>query len=171
MLSSFASRTPICLTAALVLAAGCAPAEELGGTGHEDLVALFDDWRAFQDPKPVEDIPDYSRRAMADRYRELATYQRRLGAIDTTGWPVAHQVDYHLVRAEMNGLDFDHRVRRPWARNPAFYNHDLPRSERPTGPRRPGHPRLDRSLDLRVPPHAGRHRRTRRTDQNYPATA
>lgn len=26
-----------------------------------------------------------------------------------------------MVRAEMNGLDFDHRIRRPWARNPAFY--------------------------------------------------
>ena len=31
------------------------------------------------------------------------------------------QVDYHVVRAEMNGLDFDHRVLRPWANNPAFY--------------------------------------------------
>jgi hypothetical protein len=30
-------------------------------------------------------------------------------------------VDYHVVRAEMNGLDFDHRVLRPWANNPAFY--------------------------------------------------
>jgi hypothetical protein len=28
---------------------------------------------------------------------------------------------WHLVRAEMNGLDFDHRVLRPWASNPAFY--------------------------------------------------
>ena len=85
MLSSFACRTPICLTAALVLAAGCAPVEELRSTDHEDLVALFDDWRAFQEPEPVEGIPDYSRRAMAEQYRELANYQRRLGAIDTTG--------------------------------------------------------------------------------------
>jgi hypothetical protein len=30
-------------------------------------------------------------------------------------------VDYHLLRAEMNGLAFDHDVRRPWATNPAFY--------------------------------------------------
>ena len=58
---------------------------------------------------------------MAAQHRELAAYQRRLGEIDPSGWPVAQQVDYHLVRAEMNGLDFDHRVLRPWARNPAFY--------------------------------------------------
>ncbi len=33
---------------------------------------------------------------------------------------IPQQVDYHLVRAEMNGLDFDHRVLEPWANNPAF---------------------------------------------------
>jgi hypothetical protein len=58
---------------------------------------------------------------MAAQHRELATYQRRLVALDTTGWPTPAQVDYHIVRAEMNGLDFDHRVLRPWANNPAFY--------------------------------------------------
>ena len=32
------------------------------------------------------------------------------------------QVDYHLVRAEMNGLDFRHRVTRPWFRDPGTYS-------------------------------------------------
>jgi len=41
--------------------------------------------------------------------------------MDASRWPIAQQVDLHLVRAEMNGLDFDHRVLRPWANNPAFY--------------------------------------------------
>jgi hypothetical protein len=58
---------------------------------------------------------------MAAQHRELATYQRRLAALDTSGWTTPAQVDYHVVRAEMNGLDFDHRVLRPWANNPAFY--------------------------------------------------
>ena len=49
------------------------------------------------------------------------TYQARLAAMDISGWSVAEQIDYHLVRAEMNGLDFDHRVLRPWARIPSFY--------------------------------------------------
>ena len=30
-------------------------------------------------------------------------------------------MDYELVRAEMNGFDFDARVLQPWARDPAFY--------------------------------------------------
>jgi len=41
--------------------------------------------------------------------------------IDPRSTTVARQADHHIVRAEMNGLDFDHRVIRPWARDPAFY--------------------------------------------------
>jgi hypothetical protein len=58
---------------------------------------------------------------MARQSRRLKDYQKRLAAIDSSTWPVSKQVDYHLVRAQMNGLDFDHRVLRPWFRDPAFY--------------------------------------------------
>jgi hypothetical protein len=88
---------------------------------YEDLVTLFTAWRQFQQPKRVNGVPDYSSAAMTAQHRELASYQRRLAALDTTGWPIPAQVDYQVVRAEMNGLDFDHRVLRPWANNPAFY--------------------------------------------------
>src|SRR4051812_43883253 len=80
---------------------------------HEDLVTFFTTWRAFQQPKLVNGVPDYSPNAMAAQHRELAAYQKRLAAFDTAGWPTPAQVDYHVVRAEMNGLDFDHRVLRP----------------------------------------------------------
>ena len=122
---SFAFRKTVLLAALFVFAAGCAqapaPEAETQSTRYEDLTALFDEWRAFQKPDLVDGVPDYSAEAMATQHRELAAYQRRLAGIDPSGWPVAQQVDYHLVRAEMNGLDFDHRVLRPWARNPAFY--------------------------------------------------
>ena len=45
----------------------------------------------------------------------------RLATIDPGGWSIPQQVDDHLVRAEMNGLDFDHQVLKPWANNRAFY--------------------------------------------------
>jgi len=86
-----------------------------------DLTKLFAEWRAFQQPKLIDGVPDYSVPAMSAQHRGLAAYQRRLAAIDTSGWPINQQVDWHVVRAEMNGLDFDHRVLRPWANNPAFY--------------------------------------------------
>ena len=88
---------------------------------HGDLMTLFIDWRAFQKPPVLDGVPQYTVAAMSAQQRELPAFQRRLAALDPGSWPVAQQVDWHLVRAEMNGLDFDHRVRKPWATNPAFY--------------------------------------------------
>jgi len=86
-----------------------------------DLVSLFREWRAFQKPPRRDGVPDYTAAAMTAQQSALASWPRRLAAMDSSRWPIAQQVDLHLVRAEMNGLDFDHRVLRPWANNPAFY--------------------------------------------------
>jgi hypothetical protein len=101
--------------------AQAAGARRAAPSRYDDLVALFTAWRQFQQPKLVNGIPDYSPVAMAAQQRALAAYRARLTALDTTGWPVTAQVDYHIVRAEMNGLDFDHRVLKPWTTNPSFY--------------------------------------------------
>jgi len=118
-------RKTFILSALCIFIASCeqknVPNEKYQSTRYEDLVTLFEAWRDFQKPKLIDSVPDYSAKAMAAQHRELAAYQRRLAVIDTSGWPVAQRVDYHLVKAEMNGLDFDHRVRQPWARDPAFY--------------------------------------------------
>ncbi len=89
--------------------------------GYDALVALFEQWRAFEPPPRRDGAPDYGEAAMAAQHEKLRIFQARLRAIDPSGWPVAQQVDYHLVRAEMNGLDFNHRILRPWAHDPAFY--------------------------------------------------
>ena len=96
--------------------AGAAPQGSYG-----TLLTLFEEWRQFAAPRIENGVPDYTAAAMASQQRELAAYHQRLDAIDTAAWPVEQQIDWRLVKAEMNGLDFDHRVRRPWANNPAFY--------------------------------------------------
>ena len=88
---------------------------------YEDLVSFFQEWRWFQKPNLPDGVPDYGSAAMDSQHRDLAALRKRLDAIDPSGWPIPQQSDYHVVRAEMNGLDFDHRVRKPWANNPAFY--------------------------------------------------
>jgi hypothetical protein len=98
-----------------------APEQKPRSTSYADLVTLFGEWRAFQRPKLVSGVPDYSAKAMSAQHSDLAEYVRRLAAIDPSKWPIDQQADYHVVRAEMNGLDFDHRVLQPWANNPAFY--------------------------------------------------
>jgi hypothetical protein len=91
------------------------------GQDYEDLAALFREFRELQKPKMKEGIPDYTRAAMREQRRSLRDLQRRLQSIDTSAWPIPQQVDHMLVRAEMNGLEFEHRVLRPWERDPAWY--------------------------------------------------
>ena len=113
------------VAALLVTAASGFSAKPLAQTGsrYEDLVSLFNDWRAFQKPKTIgaPAVPDYSAAAMAAQLKQLASYEQRLKAINPSAWPVPQQVDYHIVRAEMNGLSFDLRILQPWANDPAFY--------------------------------------------------
>jgi hypothetical protein len=115
-------RSWIVAALAVIAAAGtaCAGSTRSGGT-YSHLVALFEDWRAFQQPRLVDGVPDYTPAAMTAQHRALARFRSRLDAIVPDGWPAPQQVDWHIDRAEMNGLDFDHRVLRPWANNPAFY--------------------------------------------------
>src|SRR5262245_10777740 len=89
-------------------AAPTEPGDAAGGGRYEDLVALFKEWREFQKPPVKGGVPDYTPAAMARQKRGLPAFQRRLAAFPHQGWPVAQQVDWHLVRAEMNGLEFDH---------------------------------------------------------------
>jgi uncharacterized protein (DUF885 family) len=120
---------------ALPLLLASLPSQET--PGYQDLVTLFEQWREFQSPPFHDNVPDYTRATMSEQRRRLPELQERLAAMDTRTWPVAKLIDYHLVRAEMNGLEFDHRVLRPWARNPNFYTtvissqSDTPRREGP----------------------------------------
>jgi hypothetical protein len=111
-----------CVALALGALAACAGSASVArSSSYQDLTSLFTEWRAFQKPGLVAGVPDYSAAAMAAQQRALPDFQRRLAAIDPSAWPIPQQVDYQVVRAEMSGLEFDHRVLRPWANNPAFY--------------------------------------------------
>jgi len=90
-------------------------------SNYEDLVTLFKEWRNFQKPEINKGVPDYTAAAMAKQQQGLKEQQAKLAAIDPSSWPISQQVDFHIVRAEMNGLDFDFRVLKPWSRNPCFY--------------------------------------------------
>jgi hypothetical protein len=123
----------------ILSASGCyVSAEEPAPDSYDTLAALFEDWREFESPPMMDGAPDYTAERFAAAHDELAIYMDRLNAIDTTGWPDEHKVDWHIVRAEMNGFDFNHRVLQPWVRDPAFYQSiwthksDVPGHEGPT---------------------------------------
>ena len=109
---------------ALLLASTCSspPSQKVpSATTYEELVSLFKGWREFQSPELIEGVPDYSVVAMRKQHADLSNWQARLNAFDTAKWPIKHQVDWYLVWAEMNGLDFEHRIQQPWVKDPAFY--------------------------------------------------
>ena len=89
--------------------------------GYASLVTLFEQWREFERPIMHGGVADYRAAAIAAKAAALRQWRKRLGAIDTKDWPIDEFNDYQLVAAEMNGLDFNLRVLRPWARDPAFY--------------------------------------------------
>jgi uncharacterized protein (DUF885 family) len=89
--------------------------------GYTALVKLFEGWRDFERPVMREQVPDYGRAAMAAKAGALPEWRKRLDSLDTRGWSAAQLNDYKLVKAEMNGLDFNLRILQPWARDPAFY--------------------------------------------------
>jgi Bacterial protein of unknown function (DUF885) len=112
-------------------------AEPQRGT-YQELLGLFQEFLAFERPPLKDGAPDYTAATLANKSKRLKTFQSRLAAMDSRTWPIEQQVDRALAQAVMNGLDFDLRVLRPWARDPAFYKSlwtgqsDTPAHEGPT---------------------------------------
>ena len=88
---------------------------------YDDLVLLFNDWRNFENPPLLDGAPDYTRERFEEDQSEFLELRERLHSFDIDNWPIKEQIDWHVVRAEMNGYDFNYRVLRPWERDPAFY--------------------------------------------------
>jgi hypothetical protein len=124
------------LVVAFLLAA--VPRANQRSGSYQDLVTLLSEFVAFERPALRDGAPDYTEASITRRRATLQTFQSRLAALDPARWPVDQQIDHALVLAVMNGMDFDLRVLRPWARDPAFYKSiwtgqsDTPAHEGPT---------------------------------------
>ncbi|MEO1575830.1 MAG: hypothetical protein AAFU65_12835, partial [Pseudomonadota bacterium] len=121
------------------LAAAPLPGQEAtSATDHAALTRLFADWRAFETAPMRDGAPDYSSARFEKAHKALGGFRDRLHALDIDDWPLAQQVDWHILRAEINGFDFNVQVLRPFERDPAFYQSiwtyksDVPAHEGPT---------------------------------------
>ena len=128
----------ILLVLAVLSAVGLQAALAQSNDGYDELLRLFQDWREFESPPLLDGAPDYTAEQFASRYEGFLALRNRLHRLDPGNWPVPQQVDWHIVRAEMNGYDFNHRVLQPWVRDPAYYKSiwtgrsDVPAHEGPT---------------------------------------
>jgi hypothetical protein len=110
------------LTIGLVMACAIPVVGERQSAGdYRQLVRIHEEFiRARQLPS-LDDLPDYRPEGIAAREKTGHALRARLNHIDPRSWPVSQRVDYLLVRAALDGLNFDHRVVRPWARDPGAY--------------------------------------------------
>ncbi len=92
------------------------------GTGtYEELVALFQGFREFQQPDTIDGIEDYSATTMNNRIARLDEYRAQLWEMGAADWPISQQVDFLVVRSQLDQYDFQLKVSKPWARDPGFY--------------------------------------------------
>ena len=95
-----------------------------------ELVTLAEEFRQFRSPvfpsrksrsvRSVTGAPDYAG-VVHEQQEGLPKFQTKLRAIDPQGWPVHDQIDYLLLRAEMDYVDWQHQVLRDTIINPFFY--------------------------------------------------
>lgn len=121
-----------------LMAYNIAISQENKSNNYSVLVSLFKEWRAFEKPPLRNGAPDYTVATFNKRLPVFKKLQQELHAIDTSAWKIENKVDWMVVWAEMNGYDFNHRILKPWTRDPAFYKtiwterSDVPAHEGPT---------------------------------------
>tara|TARA_B100001113_G_scaffold56255_1_gene41988 strand:+ start:992 stop:2611 length:1620 start_codon:yes stop_codon:yes gene_type:complete len=105
---------------------------------YDDLIQLFNDWRNFENPPLLDGAPNYTKERFDNDQNKFIKLRERLNSFYIEEWPINKQIDWHIVKAEMNGYDFNYRVLKPWERDPAFYQtiwmyqSDVPAHEGPT---------------------------------------
>jgi hypothetical protein len=105
---------------------------------YPSLINLYKELRLLERKSLPNRVPDYRAETIKKIRGTLAQYKLRLSKIDTTSWSIEQKVDYALLKAEMNALEYNCRILQPWARDPAFYaiifgeQSDTPEHEGPT---------------------------------------
>lgn len=90
-------------------------------TSYQTLLDLHEEFSKFRRPVIVDGIPDYSRAATKSKEKGLKAFRHRLEEINPEDWTISQKIDYLLMQAKFNELDFQLRVTRPWNRDPSTY--------------------------------------------------
>lgn len=105
---------------------------------YELLLQLTKELRQLERTSLPNGVPDYRSQTIAKVQQSLLQIKSKHAKIDTAAWPLEQKVDYVLLMAEMNALDYNCRILKPWVRDPSFYailfgeQSDVPAHEGPT---------------------------------------
>ena len=126
------SRFILSLTLGVLVAMPAGAARHPGLVEHTsgELIELANEFRAFRSPlfrprtwRPthrVDGVPDYAA-VVRDQKAGLDDFRRRLTAIDPSALSVHEQVDWLLLRSEMDDVWFEHYVLKEVETNPSYY--------------------------------------------------
>lgn len=105
---------------------------------YPSLLQLCKELRLLERTSLPSGVPDYRSQTILKIQQTLGQYKARHANMDTIGWSTEQRVDYVLMLAEINALDYNCRILKPWVRDPAFYaiifneQSDTPEHEGPT---------------------------------------
>ena len=105
---------------------------------YQSLLQLTKELRQLEKTSFPNGVPDYRSKTIAKVQQLLAQIRTNHAKIDTAGWILGQKVDYVLLLSEMNALDYNCRILKPWVRDPSFYailfgeQSDVPAHEGPT---------------------------------------
>ncbi len=88
---------------------------------YTTLVDMSAEVKTLAQPRVVDGVPQLGPDAVRQQRADLEAFRERLRELDVTGWSVEQQVDYLLVWSRLNEALFQHRVMRPWSRDPLTY--------------------------------------------------
>ncbi|MEM6775592.1 MAG: DUF885 family protein [Pseudomonadota bacterium] len=109
----------VCLLALVILGLG-APAG-WSSDSYAVLVEMSAEIKALAQPPVVDGVPQLGPEAVRGQRAELEAFRDRLRVLDVVAWPVEQKIDYLLVWSRLNEALFQHRVMRPWSRDPLTY--------------------------------------------------
>lgn len=98
-----------------------------GTRDYDAFVSLFDEFRVWKEPQPVNGVIDYSPATVEARRKCLKEFQAQLPQFAVAKWDRHQQVDFLAVRAQMDLEDFTLNVTKPWARDPGMYIDEIQR--------------------------------------------
>lgn len=114
-------RYPVLFVAVLVTTGSAIPAVASENASRDDLTAIFLAVRDLREPRLIDGIPDYSAAAIEAQKARLRELRSSFDALEPSKWPVPDQVDYLIVRSELDMLEYGLRVYRATSRSPNFY--------------------------------------------------
>lgn len=116
-------RLPKLLAAAVicVLVPGQPALAQSGDASRSDLTDLFLATRELRQPRQKDGIPDYTDAAVEAQKTRLAELRAKFDRLDPQAWSQRDQIDYLIVRSELDTLEYGLYVYRAPSRSPNFY--------------------------------------------------